>query len=81
MMMMDGDDVNKDIVIMHGNNDCQDGHSFDEKRTQQPNTLTTTSTSLKMASMKAQTHFRWVFGSMAPLDTPTVEHPGPCLVG
>ncbi len=75
---MDGDDVDK-VIIMDGNNDCQDGHLFDEKRTQQSNTLTTTSTSLKMASMKAQTHFRWVFGSMVLLEAPRVEHPGPCL--
>jgi hypothetical protein len=33
-----------------------------------------------MASMKAHTNFRWVFGSMAPLlDPMTAEHPGPCF--
>ena len=32
MTTIDGDDVNKDIVIMDGNDDCQDGHSFDEKK-------------------------------------------------
>ena len=79
MTTMDGDDVDKDIVIMDGDDDCQDGHLFDEKRTQQSKKLTTTSTSSEMASMKAQTHFRWVFGSTALLDAPTVEHPGLCL--
>ncbi len=64
---------------MDGDDDCQNGQLFDEKRTQQSNTLTTTSTSLEMASIKAQTHFWWVFGSTAPLDVPMVEHPGPCL--
>ncbi len=79
MTMVDGNDVDKDIVIMDGNDDGQVATRSMKKRTQQSNTLTTTSTSSEMASMKAQTHFRWVFGSMAPLDAPTVEHPGPCL--
>jgi hypothetical protein len=29
--------------------------------------------------MNAHTHLRWVFGSTAPVDAPTVEHPGLCL--
>ena len=29
--------------------------------------------------MNAQTHLRRVFGSTAPADAPTVEHPGLCL--
>ena len=79
MTMMDSDDVDEDIVIMDVNEEWSGDHSFDEKMTQQSKKLTTTSTSSEMASMKAQTHFRWVFGSTAPLDAPMVEHPGPCL--
>jgi hypothetical protein len=32
-----------------------------------------------MFSMNIQTHFRKVFGSIAPEDAPTTEHPGLCL--
>ncbi len=41
--------------------------------------LTTSSASLVMRSRKSQTHFCMVLGLMAPLDPPTVEHPGPSL--
>jgi len=41
--------------------------------------LTTTSSRLATASINAQTHLRWVFGSTAPADAPTAEHPGLCL--
>ncbi len=41
--------------------------------------LTVTSTRLARALMNAQTHLRRVFGSTAPADAPTVEHPGLCL--
>ena len=37
------------------------------------------SASTEMASMKAQTHFRWVSGLMAPLDVPTTAQTGPDL--
>ncbi len=42
------------------------------------NLLTTTSTRLVMASMNTQTCLRWVFGSTAPAEAPTAEHPGLC---
>ncbi len=32
MTMMDGDDVNKVSIIMDGDDDCQDGHLFNEKK-------------------------------------------------
>ena len=41
--------------------------------------LTTTPTRLATASINAQTHLRWVFGSTAPADVPTAKHPGLCL--
>ncbi len=41
--------------------------------------LTTLSTSSGMRSRKSQTHFLMILGSMAPLDPPTAEHPGPSL--
>ncbi len=32
MTTIDGDDVDKDIIVMDGNDGCQDGHLFDEKK-------------------------------------------------
>ncbi len=53
MTTMDGNDVNKDIIIIDGDDDGQVATGLMKKRTQQSNTLTTTSTSLEMALMKA----------------------------
>ncbi len=78
-MTMEDDDVDEDVAVMDGDDDGQVATRSMKKRTQQSNTLTTTSTSPEIASTKAQTHFRWVFGSTAPLDVPTTAHPGPCL--
>ena len=41
--------------------------------------LATFSASLVMRSMKSHTHFRRIFGLMAPFDPPTAEQPGASL--